>query len=123
MPNLVYGSLSLTQVSDLIEENPIIWYADRWGKLLRMKIEVDDDQAHCLHQFFYCKIYQEYETTAYEYIGEWATIFFQRYYRYGHFFGNKNNALKYIHKRSQLNIKRFSKKAQEYLDSHPECLI
>ena len=123
MAVLIYGSLSLPQISDRIVDNPTIWYADRWGKLLRIEITTDNDDYYCLQQVFYCKIYQEYEMIDYEYVSEWASVFFQRFYRYGHFFGNKNNALKYIHKRSQLNLKRFSKKAQQYLDSHPECLV
>ncbi len=120
--NPVYHSLSLSDMTLHLKDNPTVWYANRRGKLLKIDITVDHNK-HYFEQFYDYIIFDVYDSVPIETSISLATLFFKRMYKYGHFFSNKNDAVKYIFKRSQLNIKNVPIKALDYINNHPECLL
>ena len=124
----VEQSIDLNKIIKLIRENDQLdfWYVDRRARLLKFKIDVIKKQrinfqrleklsVDCYHLLKNKELFTNKKQT--------AGTFFDKYYRKGHFFATKNDAVKYMIKRVHTDRKDVVKSARNFIDEHPEYLI
>jgi predicted metallo-beta-lactamase superfamily hydrolase len=125
--NTVYGGLGLQEIVDLMKKEQYeFWYVSRRARPLRFRLVPSQNDLHrfcrslTFHIIGYDELRQEV-TVASHY--DSAGVFFDSWYKQGHFFANKNNAIKYMNKMVETGRKDIILKAKSYVEKHPECLI
>jgi hypothetical protein len=123
---LVSGSLGLGEIINLMKrEQYNIWYADRRARLMQFNVVPNSDLNKFsrfieIHVIGWNELQQKTVVPAqYHVAGQW----FDRWYKYGHFFGNKNDAVKYMVGRVETGRKDIVTDAKEYIEKHPECVL
>ena len=127
-PNFVHGSLEIEALYSFInEDRKTFWYVDRRARILQFEIKLKSRKKE---KYFRKKILF---VTAYDLLKREKRIynkkqfklgaFFDQYLRYGHLFASKNHAVKYMHRRVATGREDIVKKAQSYIELHPECMV
>ena len=125
--NLVYGSLGLQEIVDLMKEEQYeFWYVSRRARPLRFRLVPcsEDISGFCRFISFNIIGYDELkqEVSVFSHTDN-SGKFFDSWYKQGHFFANKNNAVKYMQKRVETKHKTIVKLASDYITRCPECLV
>lgn len=126
--SLVYGSLYLQEIIDQIQDNKSeIWYVSRRARIIRFNIEIINTSIDDYSRNFFLSVvgFDELKSETTVDCVEYAGSFYDGWYKYGHFFSNKNEAVKYMYKRilNRKSLKETVVQADNYVSMHPECLI
>lgn len=122
----VYGSIGLDTINKRVKNQDYeFWFVDRIARVLRFQIvdDADENVMFCRHKTYHIIAWDEIREkvlwTQYYKAGQ----FFDKMYESGHFFANKNHAIKYMKKRVETGRKDIIHSAKEYIKKYPECLV
>lgn len=125
--NRVYGSLGLQEIVDLMKKEQYeFWYVSRRARPIRFRLvpAQEDISGYCrflsLHILGYDELKQEVTVSSHH---DNSGNFYDGWAKQGHFFANKNNAVKYMEKRVGTGRKDIVLTARKYVEQHPECLV
>jgi len=118
------NSLALQTIIDYLLENEsyIFWYAKRNGIIeqltLRLGYTNDNDSLFCRYHSIEIDALNIISNKKYSKILK-AGIMYDNYSKYGHFFLNRSEAIKFLFQRKD----KISKKSRLYILKYPEYLI
>lgn len=126
--NRVFGSLSVNAMIQCMQDGQYeFWYVNRRGRLIIFKVTpmyseqvFSQTRSLDLHVTGWDEFKQETTVGPQQ---EQMGSFYDGWYNQGHFFANKNNAVKYMYKRVLADKKDLIIPAKKYVTKHPECLV
>lgn len=122
--NLVSNSLGLYAICELLDNGQSeFFFVNRNAKLYSCTLESLSQHSCVRMRTFKYKIIDIYKHGRVTENISNSGIFFDKYYRYGHFFSNKFAACRYIDKRILANPTNLSKQAKPFLQHNFEWLI